>query len=177
MVMHVHFNANGLIDGNLAIDQINVRHAEGIQAQEEPALPGRFRAYLAEPTGDQCFVCHDRRTGMNPATTIPPGTLREELVLEVVQLIRRFGANGNLLNMANPDTTLLQRVESGSNSGAIVRDPAGNAIHMFNGARFANGRGGLAFAPDGSLYDPFRRNAGDIVNTPGFYVRVNGQPL
>ena len=174
LVVHVHFNANGLLNGNLAIDQINIRHADRIQALEEPAVPGRFRAALAEPNGEACFVCNDRNTGMDPQTTIPPTSLQEEVVLELTQTMRRWGANGNLFNQLHPDPSTYQRVESGLLSGSIVRN-GGNPVNMFNGGTFANGRGGLAFAPDGSLYNPFTRNGGDIVNTPGFYARLNGQ--
>jgi hypothetical protein len=166
----MHFNANGLTsDGNLAIDQINIRHAERIQAEENPPLPGRYRAGRADINGDQCFVCQDRRTGLNPSTTAAPTSLQEELVLEVVQTIRRWGTNGNLFNVNNPDPTTLQRVETGARSGQLVRDRSGNPVPMFQGARFANGYGGIAFAPDGSLYDPFTMHGGDIVNTPNFY--------
>jgi hypothetical protein len=41
--------------------------------------------------GEQCFVCRDRRTGLDPWTTVAPTSLQEELVLEVVQTIRRWG--------------------------------------------------------------------------------------
>ncbi len=175
LVMHIHFNANGLLNNRLAIDQINIRHADRIQAQENPPVPGRYRAGLGEVTGTECFVCDDRATGMDPWTTIPPSSLQEELVLEVVQTVRRWGTNGDLFNQANRDPTTLRRVESGANAGTLVTQN-GNTVPMFNGANFANGYGGLAFAPDGSLYDPFTRNGGDIVRTPGFYVRLDGTP-
>ncbi len=166
--MHIHFNANGLTNGRLAINQINIRHAQRIQAQENPPVPGRYRAGLSEITGTQAFQCPVPLTGLNPATTIPPSSLQEELVLEVVQDIGRFGVNRDLFNVANPDPSTLRRVETGPRSGNLVRQ-GGNTVPMFAGALFANGQGGLAFAPDGSLYDPFARNGGDIVNTPGFY--------
>ncbi len=174
--MHIHFNRNGLINGRLAIDQINIRHAERIQARENPPVPGRVRAALVDPPpGTQCFVCEDRNTGMDPETTIPPASLQQELVLEVVQTINRFGANRNLFNQANPDPSTLRRVETGPNTGTLVMQN-GNTVPMFNGANFANGAGGIAFAPDGTLYDPFTRNGGDLIREPGFYVRLDGTP-
>jgi hypothetical protein len=92
LVLHMHFNANGPTSaGNLAIDQINIRHAARIQAEENPPVPGRYRAGGSDIDGEQCFMCRDRRTGLDPWTTVAPTSLQEELVLEVVQTIRRWG--------------------------------------------------------------------------------------
>ncbi len=40
LVVHVHFNRNSLLNGNQAIDQINIRHGAFIEAREGPAIPG-----------------------------------------------------------------------------------------------------------------------------------------
>ncbi|KAK3901352.1 hypothetical protein C8A05DRAFT_16453 [Staphylotrichum tortipilum] len=168
LVMHIHFNPNALINGRLAINQINIRHAQRIQAQENPPVPGRYRVGLAEITGEEAFRCSNQATGLDPATIIPPSSLQEELVLEVVQDIGRWGVNRDLFNQANPDPSTLRRVETGPRAGNLVHN-GGSTVPMFANALFANGQGGLAFAPDGSLYDPFARNGGDIVNTPGFF--------
>ncbi len=68
LVVHVHFNRNGLLNNRLAIDAINIRHANYIRAQQEPPVPGLYRAEGQEPRGQLCFQCINPRTGFDRGT-------------------------------------------------------------------------------------------------------------
>ena len=177
LVVHVHFNADGLIDGHLAIDQINIRHAETIRARDANPIAGRFQAGSSDASGQECFRCNRWDTGLDPWNLPTATNVQMDLITRLVQTMRQWGQSGRLFDQRSPDPSTYQRQESGPLTGAIVRDEAGTPLNQFTGSRFSRGNGGLAFAPDGSLYDPFTRNGGDIVNTPGFYVQSNGQPL
>jgi hypothetical protein len=172
LVLHMHFNPNALFFNRyLAIDQINIRHGQAIGASENTATPGRYEVVGIDRTGRQSFVCQNRNTGVNPASNRNVNGLAtpNRLGLQVIRLLRTWGANGDLFDQANPDPSTFQRQETGAGTGTLVTDNNGHPILMFNGARFANGRGNVAFAPDGSLYEPHNSHGGDIVNTPNFY--------
>lgn len=177
--MHIHFNPNGLIDGNLAINQINIRHGYEIQAEVEPPVPGQYYVNR-EVFGREVFRCPDQNTGLNPTVTVEPNNLREELIQSLLRLMRRWGVNADLFNQNNPDPSTLWRLATGPQSGQLILDRQGNPVPLFNGARYGNvGRyGGLAFAPDGSLYDPWTRTVGSIIRAPEpCYLRADGTPV
>lgn len=174
LVVHVHFNSAGLANNHLVIDQINIRHAEAIRARDANPVPGGYRAGYPDPEGRAVFRCNVWDTGLDP-WNLPDATNEQmDLINRLVQTMRRWGESQRLFDTSAPDPSTYQRDDATRN---IVHDAAGNPVNQFRGARFANGNGQIAFAPDGSLYDPFTRNGGDIVRTAGFYLQSNGQPL
>jgi hypothetical protein len=174
LVMHIHFNPS-LINGRFAISQINIRHAETIRQVEQSnagqPIAGQYTAGLAEIIGTPTFRCLTSATALDTATTETGETAREQLTIQLVQLLSRWGENHDLFNQNSPDPTTYLRVERGPRTGQVKKSQGANRqpIPMFNGGRFAQGNGQVAFAPDGTLYDPHTSNGGDIVNTPGFY--------
>lgn len=142
-------------------------------------MPGRYDLAHREVLGVEVFRCPNQNTGLNPAVTVEPSNLREELIQSVLRLIRHWGVNGDLFNQNNPDPSTLRRFEAGPRSGELILDRQGSTVPMFNGARFGlRGYGGLTFAPDGSLYDPWTRTVGSIIRAPGpFYLRADGTPV
>lgn len=170
-VVHIHLNAGGLINGRLAIDQINIRHAGSILQRESTPIPGQYTTGTDEATGQPVFQC-PVAAGMDPATPLAGTTRRVQLVTQLVQLISGWGENHDLFNQNNPDPSTYWRVERGPRTGNFKKGPPPDRaprVPMFTGPAFTQGNGGIAFAPDGSLYDPHTSHGGDIVNTPGFY--------
>lgn len=177
-MVHVHFNQHGLTNNHLVIDQINIRHAQSIRARDANPIPGRYTTGGRDPDGRACFRCGYWDTGLDPWNLPQATNAQSDLINRLVQTMRRWGESQRLFDQSAPDPSTYQRQESGPRTGVIARDAAGNPISQFTNARFTRPTGvALCFAPDGSLYDPFTRNGGDIVNTPGFYLQSNGQPL
>ncbi|KAJ4292882.1 hypothetical protein N0V88_005542 [Collariella sp. IMI 366227] len=174
LVMHIHFNPTLTSGGRLAVSQINIRHAATIRQVETTnagaPIPGQYTAGLSETGGTSTFRCLTPDSALDPATTAEGETPRERLTIQLVRMLNGWGANGDLFNQNNPDLTTCLRVERGPRTGNVKKDAnTKKPIPMFNGGRFAEGNGHVAFRPNGDLYNPLTSNGGDIVNTEGFY--------
>lgn len=186
MVVHAHIAPGGTPNNNgiMTISQLNVRHAQTIQNRQypgQPTRPGSYEVVQVEAGGRNAIYCPrpqrlSYQTGVSPRhllTSIPntPINRQARLVLQLIHLMSRWGANGDLFNIANPDPSHLYRIRRGANTGNL--QGGGPGYSMFDGTtvRYINtittpaGRQGLAFDTAGNLYTP----PADIVNTPGFY--------
>ncbi len=179
LVVHAHIAPGGTFQntGQMAIGQINLRHARRIMNQETATIPGRFRVSQDEGNGRWCIQCptgtfHTHMTGVNPARQIAGNmNLQTELVLRLIHTMRGWGTNGDLFNLNDPrgpDDSHLWRIETGWRTGDLV-STTGQPMSMFNPqtGRYFDGRGsqGVAFDSEGRQYYP----PSDIMNTPGFY--------